>query len=87
MNVRIKLMIRDRRSIHLGKGQNMKNYTLGLYEKAMPETLSFKEKLKSARKAGFDFVELSIDETDAKLSRLDWTKDERLRLVKTMYGE
>ena len=46
MNVRIKLMIRDRRSIHLGKGQNMKNYTLGLYEKAMPETLSFKEKLK-----------------------------------------
>ena len=87
MNVRIKLMIRDRRSIHLGKGQNMKNYTLGLYEKAMPDTLSFKEKLKSARKAGFDFVELSIDETDAKLSRLDWTKDERLRLVKTMYGE
>ena len=26
-----------------------------------------------------------LDETDAKLARLDWTKEERLELVKTMY--
>ena len=63
----------------------MKAYTIGLYEKAMPNTLSWKEKLEAAKEAGYDFVEISIDETDAKLARLDWTKEERLELVKTMY--
>ncbi len=63
----------------------MKAYTLGLYEKAMPAELTWKEKLEAARDAGYDFVEISIDETDAKLARLEWTKEERLELVKTMY--
>lgn len=63
----------------------MKAYTIGLYEKAMPNTLSWKEKLEAAKEAGYDFVEISIDETDAKLARLEWTKEERLELVKTMY--
>ena len=60
-------------------------YTLGLYEKAMPSDLSWKEKLQAAKDAGYDFVEISIDETDAKLSRLEWTEEERLDLVRTMY--
>ena len=51
----------------------------------MPNTLTWKEKLEAAKEAGYDFVEISIDETDAKLARLDWTKEERLELVKTMY--
>ncbi len=63
----------------------MRAYTLGLYEKAMPSDLTWKEKLETAKEAGYDFVEISIDETDAKLARLDWTKEERLDLVKTMY--
>lgn len=63
----------------------MKKYTLGLYEKAMPSVLSWDEKLVSAREAGFDFVEISIDETDEKLDRLDMSKAERLRLVSLMY--
>lgn len=63
----------------------MKAYTLGLYEKSMPNTLTWKEKLLEAREAGFDFVEISIDETDEKLDRLNWTKEERLELVKIMY--
>ena len=63
----------------------MKAYTIGLYEKAMPNTLTWREKLEAAKEAGYDFVEISIDETDAKLARLDWTKEERLDLVKTMY--
>ena len=62
----------------------MKAYTLGLYEKAMPSTLSWEERLAEAKNAGFDFVEISIDETDAKLARLDWTGVERLELLKTM---
>lgn len=61
-----------------------KNYTLGLYEKSMPSYLSWEEKLLAAKKAGFDFIEISIDETDEKLSRLDMSKQERLRLVSLM---
>lgn len=65
----------------------MKKYLIGLYEKAMPGNLTWREKFQQAKKAGFDFIEISIDETDEKLSRLDWTKEERLEFVKTMYEE
>lgn len=65
----------------------MSAYTIGLYEKAMPKDLTWKEKLTAAKEAGYDFVEISIDETDEKLERLEWTKEERLELVKTMYEE
>ena len=51
----------------------------------MPEELTWREKLTAAKEAGFDWVEISIDETDKKLARLDWTKEERLDLVRTMY--
>jgi L-ribulose-5-phosphate 3-epimerase len=61
-----------------------KAYTLGLYEKSMPSYLSWKEKLEAAKEAGYDFVEISIDETDEKLSRLDMPKEERLELVRLM---
>jgi L-ribulose-5-phosphate 3-epimerase len=62
----------------------MKAYAIGLYEKAMPGTLSWREKLECAKECGYDFVEISIDETDAKLSRLEWTAEERLELVREM---
>jgi predicted hexulose-6-phosphate isomerase len=54
----------------------MSAYKLGLYEKAMPGNLSLAEKLAAAREAGYDFMELSIDETDEKLARLEWTDAE-----------
>lgn len=54
-----------------------KNYRLGLYEKAMPNSLSLPEKLALAKECGFDFVEISIDETDEKLARLKFKKEER----------
>ena len=47
-----------------------KKYLLGLYEKSMPSSLSWKEKLQEAKEAGYDSVEISIDETDDKLERL-----------------
>ena len=62
----------------------MKAYAIGLYEKAMPKALSWEEKLLCAKECGYDFVEMSIDETDEKLARLEWTAQERLKLVKTM---
>ena len=63
----------------------MKAYTIGLYEKAMPGTLSWKEKMLVAKKAGYDFIEISIDETDEKLNRLDMSRDERIELLSLMF--
>lgn len=54
----------------------MKSYTLGLYEKAMPPTLTWKEKFLTAKEAGFDYIEISIDESDEKLSRLNWSEND-----------
>ena len=61
-----------------------KEYTLGLYEKSMPNELLWKEKLLAAKEAGFDFVEISIDETDEKLARLEMSAKERLELLHLM---
>ena len=62
----------------------MSKYLLGVYEKAMPNTLSFEEKLRYAKEIGYDYLEISIDETSEKLSRLDWDKKTRDELVSTM---
>ena len=62
----------------------MKMYEIGVYEKAMPGELSWREKLLTAKELGYDFVELSVDETDAKLARLDMTGEERLEILKIM---
>lgn len=59
------------------RGAGMKGYRLGLYEKAMPNQLSLTEKLKLAKQCGYDFVELSIDETEEKIARLDMGANER----------
>lgn len=53
---------------------------LGLYEKAMPSALEWQEKILSAKELGFDFIEISIDESDEKLQRLDWSDSEIYRL-------
>lgn len=63
----------------------MKEYTLGLYEKSMPNFLSWEEKLNCAKECGFDTVEISIDETDEKLARLDMTIEERKEFVDIMF--
>lgn len=59
-------------------------YELGLYEKAMPNNLSWKEKLELTRESGFDYLEMSVDESDEKLARLDWTQEERDHIKETM---
>lgn len=58
----------------------MQSYTLGLYEKAMPSTLTWLEKLTAAKEAGFDYLEMSLDETDAKLARLTMSLEERAEI-------
>lgn len=58
----------------------MKAYTLGLYEKAMPD-VTWAEKLSIAKDAGYDFVEISIDATEERIQRVYSTKQERRELV------
>lgn len=62
----------------------MGKYAIGLYEKAMPPELSWREKLAFAKETGYDFVEISIDEKDDKLARLDWSETERMALIRDM---
>ncbi len=45
---------------------------LGIYEKALPGSFTWREKMLAAKEAGFDFIEISVDESDERLARLDW---------------
>ena len=62
----------------------MRNHPLGIYEKALAKDLSWPERLVLAKSCGFDFVEMSVDETDERLSRLDWSAAQRTSLVAAM---
>jgi L-ribulose-5-phosphate 3-epimerase len=53
---------------------------IGIYEKALPYNVTWRERLALAREAGFDFVEMSVDESDERLVRLDWSTNERAEL-------
>jgi L-ribulose-5-phosphate 3-epimerase len=55
---------------------------LGIYEKALPAGECWLERLRLAKSLGFDFVEMSVDETDERLARLDWTAEQKLSLIK-----
>lgn len=61
---------------------NFEKFKLGIYEKALPGNLSWPERLAVAKALGFDYVEMSVDEQDFRLARLDWTKEQRLEVVK-----
>lgn len=60
----------------------MSKYQLGLYEKALPSELSWGERFKVAKASGFDYLEISVDESDARLARLNWTAAERYQLLR-----
>ena len=62
----------------------MNQYAIGLYEKAIPKTMSWSEKLLCAKDCNYDFLEISIDETEDKLSRLNWTKEQRREMLDLM---
>ena len=61
-----------------------KQIPLGIYEKALPAGECWLERLQLAKALGFDFVEMSLDETDVRLARLDWSPEQRLALVKAV---
>ena len=53
---------------------------VGLYEKALPPTFTWSERLQTAALAGYDFLEISIDDSDKRIARLDWSARERAEL-------
>lgn len=55
---------------------NIHKNPIGIYEKALPNSFTWEEKFRAAKEAGFDYMELSIDESDERLARLDWSDDE-----------
>ena len=57
---------------------------VGLYEKALPASLSWEERLAAAGQAGYDFIEISIDESDERLARLDWSVSQRAALRRSI---
>lgn len=59
-------------------------HLLGLYEKALPAGLCWQERFAVAKRLGFDFVELSVDETDERLGRLYWNESQRRELAHAM---
>lgn len=63
----------------------MKAYEIGLYEKAMRNSLSWREKLECAKECGYDYVEMTIDASEEKIARVYSSQEERAELVKTMF--
>jgi len=59
---------------------SLENIPVGIYEKALPSDLSWPDRLLTARQAGYDFVEIAIDDTDRRIARLDWNPAERAAL-------
>lgn len=57
---------------------------IGIYEKALPKNISWKERFELAKEMGFSFIEMSIDETDARLARLDWSAEVTAKLREDM---
>lgn len=55
---------------------NFQTNHIGIYEKALPNELSWQQKLQEAKSLGFNFIEISIDESDERRARLDWSDDE-----------
>lgn len=55
--------------------------SLGIYEKAMPDEVPMEKRLEAAAAAGYDFWEISVDESDARLARMAMPLPDRLALA------
>lgn len=64
--------------------ESINDCLLGLYEKALPADLSWDERMRIAKDSGYDFLEISIDETDERMRRVQWNKSERNELLEAI---
>ncbi|WP_020611094.1 L-ribulose-5-phosphate 3-epimerase [Sediminispirochaeta bajacaliforniensis] len=63
----------------------LQDLKFGIYEKALPEMASWPEKLDLAKRLNFSFVEMSIDESERRLARLEWARDERKAFINCVF--
>lgn len=63
----------------------MKKYEIGLYEKAMRNGLSWREKLQCTKECGYDYLEISIDATDEKINRIFMDKHEKKIIMEAVF--
>jgi L-ribulose-5-phosphate 3-epimerase len=56
------------------------SFRWGIYEKALPPGLPWPGLLAAAASAGYQFMEISLDESDQRLARLEWPAARRREL-------
>lgn len=56
------------------------SHLFGLYEKALPDSISLSKKFRQAKALGFEYMEISVDESDDRLNRLYLPEKEQLAL-------
>ena len=56
--------------------RKLDDINIGIYEKALPKNITWKERINIVKECGYDFMEISIDETDERLARLEYSKEE-----------
>ena len=62
----------------------MIQHKFGLYEKALPRDLALSEKLRIAKDLGFDYFELSTDESEEFQARVTSDKSEIIEIRKAI---
>lgn len=58
----------------------MKRPPIGIYEKALPEIPDWSQRLSMVAKAGFDFVEIAVDDAEERLARLNWSQQQIIQV-------
>jgi len=81
------LFKKDFKDYNIGNGvvDMLGNHLLGIYEKALNPEDNWYRRLEKVKELGFDFIEICIDESDDRLARLEWTKEEREELRRASY--
>lgn len=70
----------------MDRNDYMRTYELGQYEKSMPADLTWKEKLELCKSFGFDYLEMSVDESDDKLARLNYSIEEKKTIKEAIWS-
>ncbi len=54
----------------------MYRYSLGMYEKALPDDMPLEEKMQIAKESGYDHLEFCVDLNEERAARLNWSVEE-----------
>lgn len=70
----------------MSEGSPAASFRWGIYEKALPPALDWPQRLAAAAAAGYQFIEISIDESDERLARLEWPRGPRQEMHRALDG-